>query len=243
MAKMMRVILKASFFLYGVCTVLGKQLRDSLADCPGYKATNVRIGPDGLEADLTLAGPACNVYSDDLHRLTLTVKYETEARLHVKIQDAENRVYQVPESVLPRPTGSGWPSATADLTFQYTEDPFSFAVSRRSDGEVLFDTSGAEIVFQSQYLRLRTRLPDDPYLYGLGEHSDSFRLRTHDYIRTIWARDSYAIPVGTNLVCKLTSFSYPFGTGAHSRSKTSAFPPDHSPPSSGPGPKETKTNS
>ena len=123
----------------------------------------------------------------------------TETRLHVKVQDAENSVYQVPESVLPRPESPGWPSATADLKFRYTTDPFSFSVSRAETGEVLFDTSGAELVFQSQYLRLRTRLPDDPYLYGLGEHSDAFRLKTKDYIRTIWSRDSFAVPEETNL--------------------------------------------
>jgi alpha-glucosidase len=54
-------------------------------------------------------------------------------------------------------------------------------------------------VFESQYLRLRTKLPEDPYVYGLGEHSDSFRLNTTDYIRTLWSRDAYGVPEGSNL--------------------------------------------
>lgn len=50
---------------------------DPLAKCPGYKASNIKIGKSTLTADLTLAGKACNVYGDDLKSLTLEVEYET----------------------------------------------------------------------------------------------------------------------------------------------------------------------
>jgi alpha-glucosidase len=72
-------------------------------------------------------------------------------------------------------------------------------VSRSDSKEVLFDTSAASLVFESQYLRLRTKLPSDPVLYGLGEHSDPFKLNTTDYIRTLWSQDSYSVPTGSNL--------------------------------------------
>jgi alpha-glucosidase len=84
------------------------------------------------------------------------------------------------------------------LQFRHTENPFSFSVSR-SNGEVLFDTSQSPLIFQSQYLRLRTSLPPDPFLYGLGEHTDPNRLNTTNYTRTIWNRDSYGVPAGSNL--------------------------------------------
>jgi len=64
---------------------------------------------------------------------------------------------------------------------------------------VLFDTSAASLVFESQYVRLRTSLPESPSLYGLGEHTDPFMLNTTNYTRTIWNRDAYEIPPGTNL--------------------------------------------
>jgi alpha-glucosidase len=96
-----------------------------------------------------------------------------DERLHVKIQDPANEVYQVPNTVFERPTSSGGSSNGSDLEFKYKEDPFSFSVVRRKSGEVLFDTSAAPIVFENQYVRLRTSLPDNPSLYGLGEHSDS----------------------------------------------------------------------
>lgn len=91
-------------------------------------------------------------------------------------------------------------SRKSNIVFEYTKSPFSFSIRRAGrHGEVLFDTSAASLVFESQYLRLRTSLPDDPYLFGLGEHSDPFRLNTTDYIRTMWNQDSYGIPTGANL--------------------------------------------
>lgn len=123
-----------------------------------------------------------------------------DTRLHVLIQDAGNQVYQVPSSVFTRPSAESNASTSASaLEFKYEENPFSFSVTRRSSGEVLFDTSAASLVFESQYLRLRTSLPSSPSLYGLGEHTDPFMLNTTNYTRTIWARDAYEIPAGTNL--------------------------------------------
>ncbi|KAL4903173.1 Alpha/beta-glucosidase agdC [Aspergillus multicolor] len=176
--------------------------QSSVAQCPGYKATNVEEHSRGLTADLTLAGAPCNSYGTDIESLRLEVDYETDKRLHVKIYDADENVYQVPESVFPQPAlddKDGAAESTPDLKFSYEESPFSFAVSRASSGETLFNTSGNNLIFQSQYVNLRTSLPQNPNLYGLGEHSDPLRLNTTNYIRTIWNRDAYMIPAGTNL--------------------------------------------
>ncbi|KAI1341410.1 glycoside hydrolase family 31 protein [Xylariaceae sp. FL0016] len=172
---------------------------DPLSSCPGYSASNIQTTSSGLTADLKLTGEACNVYGTDLDELTLTVSYDTDTRLHVKIQDAGNSVYQVPASVFPRPAGNGSDESKSALEFDYVENPFSFTVSRSESGEVLFDTSAASLIFESQYLRLRTKLPDNPSLYGLGEHSDPFMLNTTDYIRTFWSQDAYGVPEGANL--------------------------------------------
>lgn len=45
--------------------------------CPGYSASNVQQNGNGLTADLTLAGEACNAYGTDLPNLTLTVEYQS----------------------------------------------------------------------------------------------------------------------------------------------------------------------
>lgn len=85
------------------------------------------------------------------------------------------------------------------LDVSVEEEPFSFAVTRKSNGEKIFDTKGSSFIFEDQYWRLRTSLPANPSLYGLGEHTDSLRLPTSDYVRTMWARDAAAVPLKTNL--------------------------------------------
>ena len=54
--------------------------------CPGYKASNVQTSATGMTADLTLAGPACSVYGEDLKDLTLTVEYQTRECLKIILE-------------------------------------------------------------------------------------------------------------------------------------------------------------
>ncbi|KAI3326439.1 glycoside hydrolase family 31 protein [Xylariaceae sp. AK1471] len=196
-------------------TGVGHSTSDLLSACPGYSASNIKTTGSGLTADLTLAGKGCDVYGTDLKNLVLEVSYDTDSRLHVKIQDAANDVYQVPESFFPRPKSGGSNTRQSALKFDYVKKPFSFTVSRSDSNEVLFDTSAASLVFESQYLRLRTKLPKNPALYGLGEHSDPFKLNTTNYIRTFWSQDSYGVPTGSNLYGNHPVYYEMRDSGAH----------------------------
>jgi len=60
-------------------------------------------------------------------------------------------------------------AANAAIQFSHVANPFSFKITRRATGEVLFDTSAAQMIFEDQYIRLRTSLPNAPHLYGLGK--------------------------------------------------------------------------
>jgi alpha-glucosidase len=115
------------------------------------------------------------------------------------IEDADYQVYQVQEQVLPRPKSHNASADGAALKFSFTENPFTFNVTRASTGEVLFDTSDSPLIFESQYLQLRTNLPQNPNIYGLGEHSDDFRLPTDNYTRTLWNSEAPFIPNRNNL--------------------------------------------
>jgi alpha-glucosidase len=55
--------------------ILPRQASNST--CPGYAASNVVNDGSRLTADLTLAGPACNLYGPDLMDLKLEVEYQT----------------------------------------------------------------------------------------------------------------------------------------------------------------------
>ncbi|KAH7304269.1 family 31 glycoside hydrolase [Stachybotrys elegans] len=179
----------------------GTDLYDKdLSKCPGYKVVKHWETRSGFYADLSLAGEPCNEYGVDLPDLKLEVEYQTDQRLHVKILDVNNTVYQVPDEVFPRPGFGQWCSPRdSRLKFDFNADPFEFTVSRADTGEVLFDTSGNKLVFESQYVYLKTNLPQNPHLYGLGEHSDRFMLNSTNYTRTIFTRDSYGTPEGENL--------------------------------------------
>jgi len=121
-----------------------------------------------------------------------------DTRIHVQIADPDEIRYQVPESVFPRPSSES-PSYHPEIEFKYIESPFSFSIVRKSSNEVLFDTAGFPIIFEPQYLRVKTSLPLNANIYGLGEHTESLRLPTQNTTRTLWSRDSYGVPPGSNL--------------------------------------------
>ncbi|KAG5973501.1 hypothetical protein E4U55_000492 [Claviceps digitariae] len=188
--------------LVGLRLAYAAAAAEAVSKCPGYEASNIQTTKDGLTAHLHLAGQNCDAYGKDLNDLRLQVAVETAERLHVKIYDAAEQVYQVPEHVFPRPKvakdGSDG-AREAQLKFDFKEKPFSFRVRRTQTDEVLFDSSAAGLIMEDQYLRLRTHLPKDTNLYGLGEHSDSLRLKTKNNTRTLWNADVPSIPSSTNL--------------------------------------------
>jgi alpha-glucosidase len=214
------VRLRNSVFLSAVLFIqlsLAAWIEPSVLDaCPGYNIKNVVAQGTTLTADLVLAGTACNVFGNDLEQLSLAVTYETENRIHLKITDANSSRYEVPESVLPRPNGTfqGSPNGAA-IQFNYTTSPFSFTVFRTSTQEVLFTTANHPIIFEPQYLRVKTALPPNANVYGLGEHTDPFRLPPFNTTRTFWSRDAYEVPTGTNLYGNHPIYFEHRSTGTH----------------------------
>ncbi len=72
---------------------------------------------------------------------------------------------------------------------------------RSATNESIFDTSNSSLIFEDQYVRLQTALPEGTNLYGLGEHNDNLSLPITDanYSRTLWNRDAFGLPTSTNL--------------------------------------------
>ncbi|KAG8686180.1 hypothetical protein FRC09_014300, partial [Ceratobasidium sp. 395] len=130
--------------------------------CKGYTAQNIKTTSHGMTAELRLAA-SCEIYGADLKQLKVEVTYEdskssmndsevvinvsaqrAESRIHVKIGDPAGKRYEVPEEVFPRPT-SKVSASSSDIAFKYVANPFSFSVSRKKTGEVLFDTKGSTL--------------------------------------------------------------------------------------------------
>ena len=153
--------------------------------CPGYSLSNVVKHDRGLVGALSLNAPACNVYGKDYDNLTLTVYYDSDIRLHVTIEDNNNVQYRVPGHLVGVPSPD---ESINDVAYQfdYNESPFEFWISR-NDGEILFDTRGWNLVFETQYLELTTNLDESSNIYGLGEVIHSLRLH-NNLTRTMWAK-------------------------------------------------------
>ncbi|KAI0062102.1 alpha-glucosidase [Artomyces pyxidatus] len=187
-----------------------------LDSCPGYNAVNVKTSAATLTATLVLAGTACNVFGNDTKTLDLAVTYETTTRIHLKITDPTTTRYEVPESVLPRPAADASVRVSdAQIQFNYTTSPFAFNVIRSHTKEVLFSTASHPIIFESQFLRVKTNLPPGANIYGLGEHTETFRLDDANTTRTFWSRDAYGVPEGTNLYSNHPVYFEHRPTGTH----------------------------
>lgn len=167
--------------------------------CPGYVATNVVQTATKLTAILKLRGDPCNYYKPDVPELVLSVQFESGqyvipagrkhcsqesgSQLRVTIANAASvgdQVVPVLGSLAASRIEHPQPflSEESDLEFSYKVSPFTFRVTRRSNNEVLFDTSAAPMIFEGDYVRLRTHLPPNPNLYGLGEDKNNLRIRT-----------------------------------------------------------------
>ena len=114
------------------------------------------------------------MYGNDIRSLRLDVDFETDTRVHVKLTDATRQRYEVPESVFRRPSGRQSASGhSLAYRLDITNDPFGFKVTRKADGEVIFDTTfpGAgsaknPLIFEDQYLEISTSIPQDANIFG-----------------------------------------------------------------------------
>jgi len=198
--------------LLGVVTLCVALVAQCEEERRGYRMTSIRELRDGtgIVAPLELIGEGTELYGPDIKQLQVIARYEGDS-VHVHITDANSPRWEVPQSVIPRPSvksleasppssppaEDGWHEVSIHwpppMLLKYSVDPFGFSVTRRSDNEVLFNTLGDEfnsLVFKDQYLEISTRVPESAYLYGLGEvtRPDGLRLLPNRTF-TLWATD------------------------------------------------------
>ncbi|XP_057830354.1 alpha-xylosidase 1 [Cryptomeria japonica] len=169
----------------------------------GYTLTSITEAPDGKSFTAQLQLISNNsLYGPDIQHLKLQVRYESNECLRVYITDAEKQRWEIPREVVVRYEnhhGANDNTYDPELQFSYTQSPFGFAVTRRSNGEVLFNSSAqgqgnahlfGNMVFKDQYLEISTGLPSTASLYGLGESTrPGFMLNRNGSQYTLWNQD------------------------------------------------------
>jgi hypothetical protein len=168
------------------CLLLSLVLHLLLATAPSVSADYVISSLDkkdyGWEGTLKLASPA--PYGDDIHALKLSVWFETDTRLRVTLRDADKPRWEIPADFLhidSRTPPTSAPTA-ALYDFSVTSTPFGFAITRRSTGVVLFNTTMQSLYYSSLYLQVGTAMLADANVYGLGERIMPFRLPQEDFV-------------------------------------------------------------
>ena len=122
---------------------------------------------------------------------------QTAHRLRVRIEptylDSSNETYYTLPSWLVYEPGQGCMDAMIDgidLAFSWTNEPtFSFLVTRKSTGDVLFDTRGSVLVYEDQFIEFVSQLPEEYNLYGMGERIHGLRLG-NNFTATFYAADA-----------------------------------------------------
>ncbi|KAJ9069283.1 hypothetical protein DSO57_1020094 [Entomophthora muscae] len=186
----MSVVLRLAAVLVGsALCVLNNSTVVGTTKCPGYRTSKVVERGSEIFAQLTLNGAPCNMFSKDIKDLSLHVTFHN-SRLRVKIVDSAKQHWEVPQSLMsPDPSYNPTDPAISLLKFSYSENPFTFCVSRKDTGEVIFDTHSHRLVFEEQYLELTSSLPADANIYGIGEVIGRFRRDPKNTIQGMWARD------------------------------------------------------
>ncbi|PYH89738.1 hypothetical protein BO71DRAFT_434516 [Aspergillus ellipticus CBS 707.79] len=157
----------------------------------------------GLAVQPNIADPAavdaqaCNAYGIDIETLNLTVEYQMTDRLHMEITpsvlsaaNASEYLLSpdlVAEGTVEEPAGS---AQTRGLRLTWSNEPsFQFNITRVATGDVLFTTTGTQLVFENQFLEFASAMPEDYHLYGLGEVIHGLRLGTN-LTRTLYAANA-----------------------------------------------------
>ncbi|XP_068117960.1 lysosomal alpha-glucosidase-like isoform X2 [Hyperolius riggenbachi] len=152
------------------------------SDYPNYKMTDFTETKTGHSATLIRSTPT--FMPNDIMKLQMDVRYETEHRLRITIKDATKKRYEVP---IETPSVSG-KADPVQYDVKFNAESFGFKISRKSNGNVLVNTNIAPLIFADQFIQLSFSL-SSTYIYGLGEHLTNINLDLNWKKLTFWNRD------------------------------------------------------
>jgi alpha-glucosidase (family GH31 glycosyl hydrolase) len=175
----------------------------------------------GITGQLTRNLPTNPVYGDDISTLSFELFYETQSRVRVRITDAVNARWEIPQTVIERPQGEQISMDQSDMSVSIVSaNPFSFEIKRKSDGITLFKSS-EQLVFKDQYIELTSEFANVQNsslrvsTFGIGENTRT-HLRQHaNNSFTLWAADVMALKKNANLYSSYPYYLQKIGDGGN----------------------------
>ena len=162
-----------------------------------YKLSSIEETNTGFEGMLELSSNPTDTYGTDIVNLKLEVIFESNNYVHVKITDANNVRWEVPQSIVTRPSVSS-KATSLGYSFTYTENPFTFEITRLSDGFSIFRSS-EQLVFKDQFIQISTSIDTTAKTFGIGESTRLNHALEPGNTYTLWAADMPAAHFDVNL--------------------------------------------
>ncbi|ESO98986.1 hypothetical protein LOTGIDRAFT_231303 [Lottia gigantea] len=155
-----------------------------------------------VESDQDLTGELTRIDTPRIYRgdiydtLVVSIEYQTESRLRIKISPKGIKRYEVPKEALDIISPSTPPTADQQLyEVSVIKGPpqFGIKVMRKNSNVTVFSSDVPGLTFTDQFLQITTRLPSSN-LYGFGEHNH--RRFQHDMNWKTWSMFTRDIGVG-----------------------------------------------
>lgn len=185
----------------------------SEASATGYSLSAITETETGYSGTLTLIGSGTSTYGADIKNLKIDITLESADALRIRITDADNERWEIPESVVSRSHATSKPSSL-NYKFSYSESPFAFEVTRVSDGVSLFEMDNS-FIFKDQYIELSTIINQNAKTFGLGESTRMNHALTSGTTYTGWALDQAALSMNKNLYGSLPFYMQMLDGSAH----------------------------
>lgn len=165
----------------------------------GYQYTETEGSPGVMRGSLSLNDPSGISFSEDFKKLDIDIIQETPTRTHIRIVPSGIDRWEVPEELIPRPTGiyEGKQALTKTLVIsQHDDDEYDnmeILISRVDkgipNGELIFVFTKM-LVFQDQYIQFVLGVPNNTTAtYGFGESSRLTQHLQFNSTYTLWNTD------------------------------------------------------
>ncbi|XP_064624521.1 maltase-glucoamylase-like [Lineus longissimus] len=159
----------------------------------GYTMVSEVATPLGKRFNLRWLSSS-SMFGGDIHNVTLDVEMVDTQKFRIKLYDPNNARYEVPVPLNWGTTKAGVVDFEI-LGGNYANGVFGLKISRKSTGQMIWDTTVGGLAFADQFLQLATKLPSED-IYGIGENRhDSFK---HDINYQAWPLFSRDQPPESN---------------------------------------------